>query len=143
MLYQFIYPVRCRLVEGKTVAEPGDSAVLTPEQARILSEFVVPIAEEGKATPEVEQPKTPDEAIAPPEPPVTSEAVPVTPALPDNYKTNLNIADAVTLRTLKHIGKVTASKLIAARPLQSLEDAQVASELSDDQWAEIVDALEV
>ena len=117
MLYEFTYPVRCRLVKGKQVALPGDRVTLTPEQARGIAKFIKPVG--GVVTGS--------------EPAKAPEAKP-----PQDKRINLNTASKDELRSLRHVGVVTAQKIIDARPLTSLDDARIASELNDEQWAAIV-----
>ena len=56
---------------------------------------------------------------------------------------NLNTASLSDLVALPHIGRVTARRLIKARPLASMEHARVTSELSDDAWAVVSTLVEV
>lgn len=50
---------------------------------------------------------------------------------------NLNSASLQALMSLPKVGKVTAQKLIDARPLDSLEAAREASGMTDAAWQEI------
>ena len=58
-------------------------------------------------------------------------------------KINLNSAIAEDLIPLKYVGKSIAQKLIKGQPYQSLMEAQFASGLTPDQWAEIEGRLAV
>jgi DNA uptake protein ComE-like DNA-binding protein len=58
-------------------------------------------------------------------------------------KINLNTAGEEELIALDHIGKATAQKLIAARPIAVLEDAQKVLGLKPEQWSAIAPRLMV
>jgi|GEM_PF-5612246 len=61
----------------------------------------------------------------------------------DPVRLNLNTATLEQLKGLKYIGDVKARDLMKARPFESLPAARQVVGLTDDQWAEIVDGLEV
>ena len=54
---------------------------------------------------------------------------------------NLNNATLDELTALKHVGTVTAQKIIDGRPYAALVQAEVASGLKPKQWAEIAGGL--
>lgn len=91
-------------------------------------------------------------AIAPlPTPPVPAQAEPHTQtfhpeasetlaveAEPVTASISLNQATEQELIDLPHIGTVTAGRILAQRPYDSLDDARQASGLSASKWAEIL-----
>jgi DNA uptake protein ComE-like DNA-binding protein len=60
-----------------------------------------------------------------------------------SFLVDLNSATLAELVALPRIGEVTANKLIAARPLSSLQDAQFVAGMSNARWAEVAPLVEV
>lgn len=118
-VYEFIVPVRCRYVEGRRVALPGDRATLTTEQAEPIAAFLKMIEGEPSEPPTVEHTKGEDARL------------------------NLNTATEAQITAIRYIGKATAKKLIEARPFESLDAALAASGLTEAQCAEIAPSLTV
>lgn len=120
---EFIYPVRCRYVPNKRVAEVGDRAHIPAHEAEVIQRFIK-VLNGGDNVDVV----VGDEPVAP---------------APEDDLVNLNTASKDELKALKHIGAVTAQKLIDARPIETLDDAFAASELRGDQWAELLDQITI
>ena len=62
---------------------------------------------------------------------------------PPPDRVNLNSASHAELVALPRIGERAAKRLIAARPLESLEAARLATGISADRWADIAHLVEV
>jgi hypothetical protein len=60
-----------------------------------------------------------------------------------SFLVDLNSATLEELTALPRIGEVTAAKLIAARPLANLKDAQHVAGMSDTRWAEVAPLVQV
>jgi DNA uptake protein ComE-like DNA-binding protein len=60
-----------------------------------------------------------------------------------SFLVDLNSAPLADLVALPRIGEATAAKLIAARPLASLEDARKVAGMSDGRWAEVTPLVQV
>lgn len=71
---------------------------------------------------------------------LTPGDAPVPPPVPP-APVNLNTATEEALTALPHIGRTIAAKLIKARPLHTLEDAQAAAGLKDPQWADLINVI--
>ena len=62
---------------------------------------------------------------------------------PVPFLVNLNTAKLSALVALPRIGERGGRKLIAARPIASLEDARLATGLSPERWADVAPFVEV
>lgn len=110
------YTAQASIYDGKRQYQPGDNITLTDADA-------APLLELGYLV-------------------VSATTAGVSSVAPASL-INLNTASRADLEALPHVGRATAKKLIAMRTFTTLEEAERASELRPEQWAEVAPLVEV